>query len=106
MGSLSFGISEILKSPAEGWFKLLTQEEGEYYNVPVPPDDDIAGQLKVSGREGLAKEGKKGGCFPRFSDIEITAERRCALASSICLFAILGLPVCLDRPLGCWCCLI
>ena len=46
MGSLSFGISEIMKEPAEGWFKLLTAEEGEFYNVPVPPDDKDISELK------------------------------------------------------------
>ena len=45
MGSLSFGISEILKEPQEGWFKLLNQEEGEFYGIPVT--DDVSQNIQM-----------------------------------------------------------
>ena len=37
----SFGVSELRKGEgARGWFKLLTQGEGEYYNVPVIAEEE------------------------------------------------------------------
>ncbi|KAL0985160.1 hypothetical protein UPYG_G00153590 [Umbra pygmaea] len=43
MGSLSFGVSEIFRRSVSGWFKLLDQDEGEYYNMPVPDENEPGG---------------------------------------------------------------
>uniref|UniRef100_A0A8C3ARS9 Protein kinase C n=1 Tax=Cyclopterus lumpus TaxID=8103 RepID=A0A8C3ARS9_CYCLU len=50
MGALSFGVSEIFRRPISGWFKLLAQDEGEYYNIPVPDPDLEVGNIVGLGR--------------------------------------------------------
>ena len=42
-----FPFNDVTLFPQHGWFKLLTAEEGEFYNVPVPSEEEeLIGNLK------------------------------------------------------------
>lgn len=53
MGSFSFSLEELQKEPVDGWYKFLSQVEGEHYNIPcVDAFNDIArlrDEVRVSG---------------------------------------------------------
>ena len=55
MGAMSFGVSELMKTGAEGWFKLLAQEEGAYYNIPCPVETDGLGVEELRKRIQVCK---------------------------------------------------
>jgi hypothetical protein len=37
-----------MKDSVQGWFKLLAQEEGEFYSVPVPSEEGLKISIKSS----------------------------------------------------------
>lgn len=50
-------ICTLKQNPPDGWYKLLTAEEGEFYNVPVPDEGtdlvQLKSQMRVSSPEML-----------------------------------------------------
>ncbi|XP_005170901.1 protein kinase C, beta a isoform X1 [Danio rerio] len=56
MGSMSFGISELMNQSVDGWFKILACEEGVFFNVPVYVDEE-EGNKELSKRFERAKIG-------------------------------------------------
>merc|ERR1712227_787871 len=46
MGSMSFGISELKKNSADGWYKLLSKEEGEAFHIPIEYSDDKNAEIQ------------------------------------------------------------
>ncbi|XP_059168585.1 calcium-dependent protein kinase C, partial [Physella acuta] len=87
MGSLSFGISELIKAPIDGWFKLLNQEEGEFYGVPVSDDytEDIQ-EIKSKMHRSSISERK----IPEPDKLQSISKQDIVRASDFNFLTVLG----------------
>ncbi len=103
MGSLSFGISELIKEPITGWFKLLNdvslfkfstnelQEEGEFYNIPIIPEDDDEVERLRKRMEREAQMAKARTRPSRASGLDQTAQQHDVIkASDFSFLTVLG----------------
>ncbi|TMS37197.1 hypothetical protein L596_004176 [Steinernema carpocapsae] len=91
MGSLSFGISELIKDPIEGWFKLLNSEEGEFYNIPIPPEDeDEVERLRKKMEEMQSAKERSKREKPRQSLTMVPQNRDVIKASDFNFMTVLG----------------
>ncbi|KAK5980035.1 Non-specific serine/threonine protein kinase [Trichostrongylus colubriformis] len=92
MGSLSFGISELLLEPASGWYKLLNAEEGEYYNINIPPEYEE----EMEKMRKKVEESKEQGSFrkstrdPVQGAVGITTPNNIIKASDFTFINVLG----------------
>ncbi|BFZ17928.1 hypothetical protein BsWGS_20967 [Bradybaena similaris] len=88
MGSLSFGISELIKAPIDGWFKLLSQEEGEFYGVPVSDDitEDIQEIKSKMHRSSISDQRK----IPEPDKLQSMSKQDIVRASDFNFLTVLG----------------
>ncbi|ULT79996.1 hypothetical protein L3Y34_010531 [Caenorhabditis briggsae] len=97
MGSLSFGISELMKEAASGWYKLLSAEEGEFYNINITPeyDEDMEKvRKKMNDNFKISRDssaGKPRESTPRATSTSLTNTNRDVIkASDFNFLTVLG----------------
>ena len=69
-----------MKESVSGWFKLLAQEEGEFYSVPVPSEE--GSRIPIKPTSGLV--GQK----LDFSSIRILSFRNLFLSEKLAIVLI------------------
>lgn len=73
---MSFGISELIKAPVDNWYKLLSQEEGEYYNIPVPAEDEDITQIKKLSKSIVGSSASKTGLVSQLTSEQLEQQQQ------------------------------